>query len=118
MITVNWHKRNTIRDWVGKGIHRKLCKRLKFDQAEKWYQHKFVLEKKTHKILKNFEIQTDHLIPARRPDLLSINKIKRTCHLVDFAVLANHRVKMKKKKKSEKTDKYLDLGKKQKNFSR
>ena len=35
-----------------------------------------------------------------------INKKKITCHLVDFVVPADHRVKMKE---SEKIDKYLNL---------
>ena len=52
------------------------------------------------------DIQTDHLIPARRPDLIIINKKKRTCKIVDFAVPADHRIKQKE---SEKKDKYLDL---------
>ena len=33
-----------------------------------------VLEKATHKLLWDFNIQTDHLIPARRPDLIISNK--------------------------------------------
>ena len=49
------------------------------------------------KILWYFEIQTDHLIPARRPDLVII---------VDFNVLEDHKVKIKE---NEKRDKYLDL---------
>ena len=53
-----------------------------------------------------FEIQTDHLISARRPDLVIINKKKGTCRIVDFAVPGDHRVKMKE---NEKKDKYLDL---------
>ena len=36
-----------------------------------------VLEKDTHKLLWNFDIHTDHLILARRPDLIMINKNKR-----------------------------------------
>ena len=48
----------------------------------------------------------DHLIPARRPDLIIINKKKRTCKIVDFAVPVDHRIKLKE---CEKKDKYLDL---------
>ena len=59
-----------------------------------------VLENETYKLLWDFDIQTDHQISARRPDLIIINKI------VDFAVPANHRVKMKEAKKK---DKYLYL---------
>ena len=35
-----------------------------------------VLENDTHKLW-DFNIQTDHVIPARRPDLIIINKKKR-----------------------------------------
>ena len=66
-----------------------------------------VLENDTHKILWDFNIQTDHLIPARRPDLMIINnKKKRICKIVDFAVPAYHRINLKE---YEKKDKYLDL---------
>ena len=64
-----------------------------------------VLENATHKLLWEFNIQTDHLIPARRPDLI-INKKKRTCKIVDFAAPADHRIKLKESKKK---DKYFDL---------
>ena len=33
-----------------------------------------VQEKATHKLPWDFDIQTDHLISARRPDLITINK--------------------------------------------
>ena len=62
---------------------------------------------KTQTLLWDFEIQTDHLISARRPDLVIVNKKKkRTCRIVDFAVAAVHWVKLKE---SGKRDKYLDL---------
>ena len=35
-----------------------------------------VLENETHKLLRDFEIKTDHLIPARQPDLVVIHKEK------------------------------------------
>ena len=65
-----------------------------------------VLENDTHKLLWDFNIQTDHLIPARRPDLIIINKKKKICKIVDFVVPADHRINLKE---SEKKDKYLDL---------
>ena len=65
-----------------------------------------VQENDSHKLLWDFNIQTDHLIPARRPDLIIINKKKRICKIVDFAVPADHRIKLKE---SEKKNKYLDL---------
>ena len=65
-----------------------------------------VLENDTHKLLWDFDIETDHLISARRPDLIIINKKKTICKIVDFAVLADHRIKLKE---CEKRDKYLNL---------
>ena len=56
-------------DWVGKVIHRKLCKRLKLDQAEKWYKNQNVWENETQKILWDFEIQTNHPILTRKPPI-------------------------------------------------
>ena len=46
----------------------------------------------------------NHLISARRPDLMIVNK-KENLPKVDFAVPADDRVKLK----SEKKDKYIDL---------
>ena len=36
-----------------------------------------VMENATHKLQGDFDIQTDPLIPARRPDLIIINKKKK-----------------------------------------
>ena len=65
----------------------------------------YVLENDTHKLLWDFDRQTDHLILARRPDQSATTK-KRTCKIMDFAVTADHRVKLKE---NEKKDKYLDF---------
>ena len=86
-----------------------MCKKFKFDHTNKWYIHNPapVLENDTHKLLSDFDIQTDHLISARRPDLIIINKKKKKiCKIVDFADPADHRIKLKE---YEKRDKYLDL---------
>ena len=71
-------------------------------------------ENKIPKILCDCEIQTDYLISPRRSDQVIINnknnnnkKVKkRTCHQVDFAVPADHNMKIKERKKR---DKCLDL---------
>ena len=93
-------------DWVGKGIHSEICKKFKFDHTNKWYMHNPapVLENDTHKFLWDLDIQTDHLISARRPYLIIINKKKKK--IVDFAVPADHRIKLKE---CEKREKYFDL---------
>ena len=60
-----------------------------------------ILENDLHKLLWDFNIQTDHLIPARRPDLIIINKKKEN--------LQNCRLCRINLKESEKKDNYLDL---------
>ena len=59
----------------GNVIHWEMWKKFKFDHANKWYIHNpaYVLENDTHKLLWDFDIQTDHQISARRPDLIIIN---------------------------------------------
>ena len=102
-----FERQNRRRLLVGKVIHWELCKKLKFDHTNKWHRHNLesVLKNETHNFLLDFEIQTDHLISARWPDHI-INKKERTCRIVDFAVPAEHRVKLKE---CEKRDDYLDL---------
>ena len=65
-------------DWVGKVIHWEICKKFKFDHTDKWYMHNPapVQENDTHKLLWDFNIQTDHLISATRRDLIITNKKK------------------------------------------
>ena len=54
----------------------------------------------------DFSIQTDHVIEARRPDLVVVDK-ERSCKIIDFAVPGNSRIEEKKK---DKIEKYQDLG--------
>ena len=54
----------------------KVIQWLKFDHTNKSYKHNpaSVLGNDTHKLLWDFDIQTDHLISARRLHLIIINK--------------------------------------------
>ena len=85
-----------------------MCKNFKFDYTNKCYIHNTapVLENDTHKLLWDFNMRTDHQISARRPDLIIINKKMRICKIIDFAVPADHGIKLKECKRK---DKYLDL---------
>ena len=65
-----------------------------------------VLENETYNFPWDFDIQMDHLISARRTDLIIINnkkrrkkRKKRTCRIVDFAVPANHSYNWKRLKR-------------------
>ena len=70
------------------------------------------------KSIRILRYKTDPLISARRPVQVKFSKKKnkkkteRTCRIVNFAVSADDRVKVKE---SEKKDKYLDLTRELKN---
>ena len=66
--------------WVGKVIHWKLCKKFRFYHMNNWYVHnsESVLKNETHKVLWDFEIQTDHRISARRLDVVIVKKERET----------------------------------------
>ena len=67
-----------------------------------------VIENDTHELLWDFDVQTDHLISARRPDLIIISKKKKKKKKKrEFAKLStDHRIKLKE---CEKKDKYRDF---------
>ncbi len=60
-----------------------------------------VLENETHKSLWDFKIQTDHLMSARRPDIVIVKKKERIYLMMDFAVPADHRIKLKEIEKRD-----------------
>ena len=50
------------------------------------------LEKEDYKILRDFSMQTDHVIEAQRPDLVVVDKKRRTCKITDAAVAGDSRI--------------------------
>ena len=50
----------------------------------------------------DFSIQTNHVIEARRPDLVVVDKKERSCKIIDFAVSEDSRTEEKEKDKIEK----------------
>ena len=103
-------KYETRQESVGKGIHWELCKKFKFDHIPRWYMHQpeSVLKNETPKIICDFEIQTYILIPARRPNLVIVDKKMKKKNgifrIEDFAVLVSQNWKWKKKKKTTKKE--------------
>ena len=79
MISAKKHK--TRHDLGRKVIHWELCKKFKFVYMKKWdmYNPEFTLENETYKVFWDFDIPTDHQIPARQPNPVIVNKKKRTC---------------------------------------
>ena len=76
-------------------MHWELCKRLTFVHGGKLYVHKpgSFQEKEMNKFLWDFKIQMDEAFLGS--DLILINKKKRTCSLMDFAIPEDNRVKNK-----------------------
>ena len=95
-------------DNLGKIVHWKLARKCNFEAGDKWYEHEpeSVLESEDYKILWDFSVQTDHLIEARRPDLVVVDKKRRPCKIMDFAVPGDGRIEENEK---EKIEKYQDL---------
>ena len=55
----------------------------------------------------DFSIETDHVIEARRPDLVVVDT-ERSCKIIAFAVPGDSRIEDKEK---DKIEKYQDFGK-------
>ena len=63
-----------------------------------------VLENQDYKIFQDFSIQTNHVIEAicyRTRFLIVIDKKKRTCKIIDFAVPRDSRIEEREKEKIE-----------------
>jgi len=95
-------------DKVAANLHWSLCKQFGFERSQKWYEHRAekVLENDNHKLLWDFEIKTDKVIEARRPDLVIVDKRAREALIIDVAVPGDARVAAKE---LEKQIKYQDL---------
>ena len=84
-------------------------KKFRFDPMNKWYMHNPapVQENGIHKVLWDWHVDgSPNLSQKTRPYNNQKKKKKRICKIVDFAVPANHRIKLKE---CEKKNKYLDL---------
>ena len=93
-------------DNLGKIVHWNLARKCNFEAGDKWYEHEpeSVSASEDYKILWDFRIQIDHVIKSS--DLAVVDKNKRTCKIIDFAVPGDSRIEEKEK---EKTEKYQDL---------
>ena len=96
-------------DNLGEIVHWKFARKCKFQAGDKWYKNELesILENEDYEILWDFSIQTDHVIEARRPDLVVVDKKERSCKIIDFAVPGDSRIEEKEK---DKIEKYQDLG--------
>ena len=85
------------------------------DRSEKWYDHQpeRVVENESFKILWDMSIQCDHIIAARKPDIVVVEKENNKVIIVDIASPWDHRVH---EKEGEKLEKYQELKREIKNL--
>ena len=98
-------------DWVGRKVHWEVCRKIGFDVDEKWYKHEpvKVVENDSWKILWDSTIQIDHVIAARRPDIVISDKTKNECKIIDFACPFDSKIEEREK---DKMKDYNDLKRK------
>ena len=92
MLTQREYKRR--HDWVGRKIHWEVSRKIGFDVNEKWYKHEpeKVVKNDSWKILWGVTIKTDHIIEARRPDMVIIDKTKIECKIIGFGYPFDSRI--------------------------
>ena len=97
MLATREYKRR--HDRVGRKTHWEVCRKIGFDVNEKCYKHvpEKVVENDSRKILWDVTIQTDHVIEARRPDTMIIDKTKNQCKIIDFACHFDSRIEEREK---------------------
>ena len=99
----------TRHDWVGKVIHWEMCKKFKFDHTNKLYIHNLAPVQENDTPMGLWHTHgSPNLDQKTRPYNNQLKK-KRICKILNFAVPADYKIKLKE---WEKKDKYLDLARK------
>ena len=98
-------------DNIARNLHLELCQKFGLVGEAKWYNGKpaSVVENDRVKILWKFNIQTNHLIQHRRPDIVVLYKTERKCHRIDIDVSGDKRIYFREQ---EKIDNYSQLSRK------
>jgi hypothetical protein len=93
---------------VARLLHKNICDDFGIPTTKRYWMHEptAVTETEDVKILWDFEIQTDHHITARRPDIIVVDKKKKETLIIDVAVPEDRNICDKEK---EKITKYQDL---------
>ena len=88
-------------DSVGRYVHWQFYEKLGFSRARLWYEHEpeNVNENENFKILWDFTIQYDHIIEARRPDIVVVDK---ETMIIDMAIPGDKRLCDKEREKIKK----------------
>ena len=91
-------------DSVGRYVHWQFCEKLGFNSARLWYENEqeSVVENENFKILWDFIIQCEHMIEARRPDIVVVNEVKKEAMIIDMVIPGDTRACDKEREKIEK----------------
>ena len=89
-------------------VHWKLCDKYHLEKKDKLYEYApdSVSESDEVKLLWDVNIQCDHVIEARRLDIVVVNKKEKKCTIINIAVPADKRID---EKENGKIEKYQDL---------
>ena len=92
-------------DKVGTYMHWLPCKKYHLQCSYKWYTHtpQSVQENDEYRILWDFNVQTNKVMEHRRPVIVCIDKQKRECHIIDFAISGDQNIASKNRKKLKST---------------
>ena len=95
-------------DNVAAAVHWCMCRKYLIPCEDRWYEHRAdkVAENDEVKILWDMQVQTDHEITARRPDILILKKKEASVIIIDISVPGDTRIK---DTEQEKILKYQDL---------
>ena len=76
------------RDTVARTVHWNLCKKYQMPCSNNWYEHQPqpVAENENAKLLGDYSIRTDRVMPAHQPDLTLVDKTSNKVSLIDVAV--------------------------------
>ena len=93
---------------VAKILHHGISQHHNIPTTDRTWLHQpeAVTETDEVKILWDFEIRTDRIITARRPDIVVIDKTDKTATIIDVAVPNDHNIRVKEQ---DKVEKYQDL---------
>ena len=91
-------------DRIASMVHWSLLKRFNLSVSHNYWDHipSAVVESSDVKLLWDFNIYTDHVLAARHPDIVVIDKLQNVVQIVDVAVPSDFNVTMKETEKIEK----------------
>ena len=95
-------------DNVAKTVHWKLVEKYGLERKDKWYglEPEGTVENSDTKLLSDINILCNHVIEIRRPDIILIIKVEKSCIVIDIAIPEDNKIHQRQK---EKVEKYQEL---------